>query len=151
MIRKRSSDRKYRKAVFLVTYSKINEKIYYVLLKRKLHWRGWECPKGGVEKGEKMQEAVRREIKEETGLKIIKIKKWNYSKRYKYPKILEDRPGIIGQISTLFSVEVKKDKIIVDKREHYFGRWVKFKEAMEKLTWKDQKNCLKKVNQELIK
>ena len=64
---------KYRKAVFIVAYSKINNKIEYLLLKRKLHWKGWEFPKGGAEEKENNLDAVKRELKEETGLKILNI------------------------------------------------------------------------------
>jgi len=137
---------KYRKAVFIVVYAREKDKTYYVILKRKKHWHGWEFPKGGVESGENLIKAVKRETFEEVGLKSKKIKRFNIQGRYKYQKMLKDRPGIIGQISTLFSVEVKKGRIRVDKREHYYGKWMEFKEAMKKLTWKDQKICLKMVD-----
>ena len=45
--------KKYRKAVFIVTYLKTKKGIKYLILKRKLHWVGWEFPKGGLEKKEK--------------------------------------------------------------------------------------------------
>jgi len=44
---------KYRKAVFVLLYSKTKKWIEYLLLKRKLHWKGWEFPKGKIEPGEK--------------------------------------------------------------------------------------------------
>jgi len=135
----------YRPAVFIVTYAREKDKTYYAILKRKKHWKGWECPKGGVEKGESLVEAVKREIKEETGLKIIKIKKWNIFAKYKYDKIYLDRSNYKGQTYTLFSAEVKKGKIKVDKREHYLGRWMNFRDAIKKLTWSDQKKCLRLV------
>ena len=40
---------KYRKIVFIVTYAKLKDKIYYLILKRKLHWKGWEFVKGGID------------------------------------------------------------------------------------------------------
>ena len=42
---------KYRKSVFGVAYCKDNDgKIEYIILKRKKHWKGWEFPKGKIEK-----------------------------------------------------------------------------------------------------
>ena len=74
---------KYRKAVFGVAYSKNKDgKIEYIILKRKKHWKGWEFPKGGIERGEKIIDAVKREVREETGLKCINIKKLNFSGKF---------------------------------------------------------------------
>lgn len=142
---------KYRRAVFIVTYARAMEGIEYLILKRKLHWNGWEFPKGKIEKNEKMIETARREAYEETGLKIIKIKKFNFHGKYLYNKKLADRPGLIGQTFSLFAGEVKKGKIKLDKIEHSNYEWVDFKKAMRKLTWENQKKCLKIVNDFLMK
>lgn len=141
--------KKYRKAVFIVTYSREKNKIEYLILKRKLHWIGWEFPKGGIEKLESKEKAVKRETKEETGLKIIKIINHHISKKYKYKKALKDRPGIIGQDYSIFSARVKKSKVKVDNIEHSGYKWVDFNMALKKLTWPDQKKCLRKVNEYL--
>jgi len=148
---------KYRKAVFVVTYSKTNKGIEYLILKRKLHWKGWEFPKGGLTNlKEKILEksAVKREVIEETGLTPLKIKKFNVSGKYKYKKLLKDRPGITGQSYKLYSAEVKKKKITLSKNptpEHSNAKWVDFNTALKKLTWSNQKKCLKIVNSYLNK
>ncbi len=137
---------KYRKAVFVVVYSKTKKEIEYLILKRKLHWKGWEFPKGGLEKGEKINFTVIREVKEETGQKPLTIKKFNFKGKYKYNKILSDRREVIGQTFTLYSAEIKEKKIKIDKLEHSDYKWVLFKEAMKKLKWPNQRKCLKIVN-----
>jgi len=137
---------KYRKAVFMVVYSKEKDKISYLILKRKLHWRGWEFPKGGMERRESYKDAVKREIKEETGQKILKIKSFDISGKYKYDKKYKDRPCYMGQTYRLFSVLVKKGKINLDNLEHSNHKWVSFSDAMKKLRWSNQKKCLKKVD-----
>jgi len=137
---------KYRKAVFAVVYSREGEKFKYLVLHRKLHWKGWEFPKGGVERGESLIKTVKREVKEETGLAILKIKNLGISGKYHYEKELKDRPGIVGQSYVLFAVEVKKGKVKLDSIENDKFRWMEFKEAYKKLTWKNQKKSLRIVN-----
>lgn len=130
----------------MVTYNLENEKPEYVIQERRLHWRGWEFPKAGVELFETKRHAVKREVKEETGLEIIKIKNHHEKGKYKYTKIFPDRPGMIGQTFSLYSVEVKKAKIIIDKKEHFSSKWVSYNQAMKLITHKNQRECLKLVN-----
>ena len=137
---------KFRKSVFIVVYSKHKKEIQYLILKRKLHWNGWEFPKGGVEFSESEKTAVRREIKEETGLKIIKIKKFNIKGKFRYNKKLLDRPGFSGQEYSLYAVEVEKAKVKIDKREHSGYKWTGFNDAVKKLKWKNQRKCLEVVD-----
>jgi len=66
--------KKIRRAIFIVVYTQTKQGIKYLILKRKLHWKGWEFPKGGIKKYELRRFAIRRELKEETGLKPLKIK-----------------------------------------------------------------------------
>jgi len=146
--------KEYRKAVFIVTYKIENNAIYYLLLKRKLHWKGWEFPKGGIDKGENAKQAALRECFEESGFKSKKIISFNISGKYKYPKILKDRPNRIGQTYKLFACEVKpkpNQKVKFDKKEHSNFLWLDFEKAIKKLSWPDQKKCLKIVNNRLLK
>jgi 8-oxo-dGTP pyrophosphatase MutT (NUDIX family) len=137
---------KYRKAIFAVAYAITKGEIEYILLRRKKHWVGWEFPKGKIEKFETKRMAVKREVKEETGLKVLKVKKFHLKGIYNYDKELKDRPGMIGQTYRLFSAEVKKGKVSLDKKEHDAYKWFSFKEAEKKLTWPNQKECLNLVN-----
>jgi len=141
----------YRKGVFIVTYRKEKNKILYLLLKRKLHWNGWEFPKGGLEKGESEKEAAIRELFEETGEKVVKIKSYNIKGKYKYEKEFSDRIGFIGQSYKLFSAEVKDKNVTIEKREHSGYKWETFDKAFSMLTFPDKKVCLNIVNKELMK
>lgn len=154
---KKRSDKnkdKYRRAVFAVTYYISPEKkIEYILLKRKKHWKGWEFPKGKIERFETKKTAAKREVSEETGLKVLKVKRFKEHGIYLYLKKIWDRPGKIGQTYHLFAVHVEKGdgKLKLDPIEHNGYKWVSFNEAQKMLTWPNQKKCMKIVNDWLIK
>jgi len=139
----------YRKSVFMVVYRWENNNVKYLLLKRKLHWKGWEFPKGGVEDNEIGEETVRREIKEETGLEIKKLKKFDFHGEYKYKKKYPERGEFIGQKYSLYAIEVNNGKVKMDEKEHSNYEWLNFEDAMKRLTWKNQKDSLKIVNSSL--
>ena len=138
-------NRTYRPSVFVVVYLK-NKKIDYLVLKRRLHWTGWEFPKGGIDKGENILQSVRREVLEETSQSPILINKLKEKGKYNYPKLLPDRPNYLGQQYVLFAAEIKSKKIKLDKNEHEDYKWLSFKEAEKILTYSNQKKCLKIVN-----
>lgn len=142
-------EEKFRKAVFVVVYSVGEDgKVEYALLKRKKHWKGWEFTKGKIERFETKRHAAKRETTEETGLKIISVKRFKEKGKYYYEKPLRDRPGIVGQTYTLFAIRADKGdgKFSLDPIEHTKGVWVSFKDAYKLLTWNNQKKCLKIVN-----
>lgn len=146
-MRQKNKEKKFRAGVFGVTYYLDHNTPHYLLLKRKLHWKGWEFPKGGVEKFETKRHALKRELREETGLDLIKTKKHDYSGRYFYAKVFPDRPGFIGQTFSLYSAEVREGKVKFDKNEHAGYKWVSYKDALKLLKYPDQKKALEIVNQ----
>ncbi|NMB66631.1 NUDIX domain-containing protein [Candidatus Woesearchaeota archaeon] len=143
--------KKYRRGIFAVVYRIKNNKIEYLILKRKLHWKGFEFPKGGLKFLEPKILGVKREVKEETGLKILKIKKYNVLGFYDYNKKLKDRKNMIGQEFSLYSVMVEDGEVKLDNLEHESYEWCDFKKALKKLTWENQKQCLIILNEELTK
>ena len=144
--------KRYREGVFVVVYARVKKEIEYLILKRKLHWKGWEFPKGGIEGKEKIVNTIKRELEEETSLKALKITKFPLSGKYNYSKMLSDREGIIGQTYTLYSAEVKKKPVIsLDRQEHSGYKWMKFEDAINSLKWPNQKECLRAVNTSLVK
>jgi len=140
---------KYRRGVFIVVYRKNIFKRKYLILKRKLHWKGWEFPKGGIRTKEKILYSIKREIKEETGSTPFNVKNHKIKGKYKYKKNLKDRKGIIGQTYQLYSAEIKNKKIKLDKKEHSSYKWVSFKKALKLLTYPNQKKSLKIVERDL--
>lgn len=139
--------RKYRKGVFIVVY--IKKPVRYLLLHRKLHWKGWEFPKGGLLANEKYKHAVTREIKEETGLKILKMRKFDIKGKFIYDKKTEKERKFKGFDWKLFAVEVKKDKVRISRKEHDNYKWASYSQAVKLLKWPNQKKCIKIVNNSL--
>jgi len=137
---------RYRQAVFIVTYARQNKDIKYLILKRKSHWKGWEFPKGGINFPETKRETVKREIIEETGKKGLEIKKFKVFGKYNYKRKFPDRKDFIGQSYSLYSARIEYGKVKFDKVEHSGYVWLGFKEAEKKLTFYNQKKCLKIVN-----
>jgi len=138
---------KYRKAVFVLPYAKTKQGIRYLLLKRKLHWKGWEFAKGKIEPGEKKEQTARRELREETGHRALKVKKFDYSGKYNYNRVLPDRPGMKGQTFILFAAEIKKaGRVSLDGKEHGDYKWVNYRAALRMLKWPNQRKSLRIVN-----
>ncbi len=138
---------KFRKGVFCVVYSGRK----YLLLHRKLHWKGWEFPKGGLLARENLEHAVIREIKEETGLKAIKIKKLGLKNKFIYDKKTQQERKAKGFSYVLFACGVKKAKIRISRREHDSFKWLSYSKALKLLTWANQKKSLRIANKSLSK
>jgi len=73
------------------------------------------------------------------------------SGKFDYDRKIKGRPGIKGQKWKLFAVEVEKDGVKIDKREHNGFKWLKFEGALKTLTWKNQRMCLRLVDKFLKK
>ncbi len=153
---------RYRKAIFITTYARQKPKVLatlskhgrsktkndfeYLILRRRLHWKGWEFPKGEIKFSETERKAVIRELKEETGLSPLKIKKFNFSGKYNYDKMFPDRPDFKGQKFSLYAAEIKKAKVKFDKYEHSGYKWVGFEKAIKMLKWPNQRKSLRIVS-----
>lgn len=117
-----------------------NKKIKYLLI--QYSWGHWEFPRGIVEKGETLEDAARREIKEEVGIKDIEFipgfKEW-----IKFFFKLKERN--IMKIATFFLTKAKTKKVKLSF-EHKDYAWLDYEEALEQLTFKNSKEVLKKAN-----
>jgi len=135
------------KSAGAVIFRKEGGKIYYLLLhypsNAKAPREYWDFPKGHIEKGENLEETAKREVEEETGLKDLKLiegfKEWiKYFFKFKEKNIFK--------IVTFFLAETKTKEVKVSF-EHIGFKWLPYEEAIEKLTFKNAKEILKKANE----
>ncbi len=114
----------------------------FLLLQSKDEWKGWEPIKGGIEINETIEDAVRREIYEEIGIKDIEIKKI-------FPfkvtlSMISDR-GLEKRVYTPVLVEYNdKSKI---RLENKFIKADAFamKDIVKKLKWPAYRNLFYRV------
>lgn len=130
-----------------IIFYKDKNKVFYLLLrypagltKKKEYWG---FPKGHIEKGEKIEETAKREVKEETGLKNLEFIK-GFKKEEKY-FFLRNKNKIFKKVVFLLAkTDTKKVKI---SQEHLDFQWLSFPSALKKLTFKNAKNLLIKANE----
>ncbi|MGD0028265.1 MAG: NUDIX pyrophosphatase [Candidatus Bathyarchaeia archaeon] len=114
--------------------------IEYLLLKRLPERNGfWQPVTGGVEEGETRDEALQREIMEETGVRnIVAVIEGLYYFEFSDPNLNQEY---------VYGVEVSSSEdIALDPKEHSEHRWCSFQEALKLLHWKENKEALKKLN-----
>ena len=129
------------KSAGAVVFRRENKKIKYLLI--QYGWGHWEFPRGLIRKRESLEETARREIKEEVGIKDIQFttgfKEW-----IKF--FFKLRGKNIMKIATFLLAETKTKKVKLSY-EHKDYVWLEYKDALEKLTFQNAKEILKKANQ----
>ncbi len=104
----------------------------FLLLKKKGTWTGWQFPQGKIDKGETPEQAIKREIKEETGLRDIKILK---DLPYKHDYWFMHDNEKIHKFLTFFLIEAEKTNSITLSVEHSDFRWCRYDEALKDLKY----------------
>ena len=136
-----------------ILFKRTGGKIQYLLLKT-IPKRGefWQPITGGLEEGETKIEALKREVREETGIKnIIKIiENVHYYEFQDLPfmEYLKRHGHACKHLKEYaFGVEVSSDeKVVLDGKEHSEFKWCSFQEALRLMKWKGNKDALKKLD-----
>lgn len=131
-----------------------NGKIKYLLLKHSEKY--WNFPKGKIDGNEKEIETAQREIKEETGIREMKIipgfKVWEkYFYRASKNRQKANQEGkTIFKLVIFYLIETKEKEVRISF-EHQGYEWLAFNEAMERLKrYKGSQKILTKANDFLL-
>ena len=117
-----------------------------VMWARRLGQDAWQFPQGGISAGESADEAMYRELWEETGLKQGAVKVLSATNswlRYKLPKRLvrkNSSPRCIGQKQMWFLLELVADEQAFDldvsgKPEFDHWKWVDYWHPVENVVY----------------
>ena len=103
----------------------------------------WDFPKGHIEKGEKTEDAVRREVKEETGLDRVEII-LGFKETIRY--FVNYKNGTKNlKFVAYFLARTARDGVKISW-EHKAYKWLPFAEAYQTITYKTSKDVLKKAH-----
>lgn len=98
----------------------------------------WGYPKGHIEPGETKEEAALREVKEETGLDIEIINGFSAVSSYSIH-------GRIEKEVIIFVGKAKTDDLLLQEEEIERGQWFKYRDALRKLRFENDKSILRRV------
>ncbi len=101
----------------------------------------WDFVKGNIEKGETLQETVKREILEETGISDVNfISGFEEKVEYHYQRERE----LVHKEVVFFLAKTKTEAVKIS-HEHLGFVWLGFDDAVRKLTYKNAQSVIKKV------
>ena len=135
-----------RKGISAIVFYKGERGTEYLLLRRKKNWKGWELLKGGRKTRESEDDALKREVKEETGESKIKVKKTKFLQEFQFQEeYAKDNKRWDAERNRVYAVQIFTKEIRIDRREHSGFKWVKKSDVLRLLTWPDQKQSFRKA------
>src|SRR3989338_3513288 len=116
------------------------KEIKYLLL----HYEAghWDFPKGHIEEKEAELDTIRREVREETGIDDIELVP-NFKEKIQYYYKIN---GELMHKEVVFCLAKTEEEKVKISFEHIGYIWLPYDKAMEKLTFRNAKEMLKKAN-----
>lgn len=133
----------YERSCGAVVYRKIGNDIRYLLIRNKRS-SNWSFPKGHIEAEETLEETAKREVLEETGLRIKIIPGFKSKSEYSIQNRIQKTVQIF--VGTTDDTETK---IQLEEIEDYV--WLTYENAYRNLKFENDKSILKDARTFLIK
>ena len=128
----------YERSCGAVVFSRAPEGLRFLLIKNRRS-ANWGFPKGHVENYETAEQTARREVREETGLRIRLLPGFSCQSEYVIS-------GVIEKSVTIFLAEARERRITVQEAEIEDYVWVDYQKAMQMLKFENDKNTMRRAN-----
>ena len=137
----------YRENVQMWIYNKGKFLIAEESTKNNLGTIYWKFPHGGVEKGEELLDAVKRELKEELSILSFEVMaQAKYQHYFDWPLELQKKKGYHGQHQHYFLIYPKNiNEIKFNPSEIDQIKWLSFKQTIQQFTIPNQIESAQKV------
>ena len=116
------------------------------LLVRNKNGRHWGFPKGRIEAGESPEEAARREVAEEVGIRDLRPIPFSRTINYSFIR----NGKLIHKEVTYFLAETREQGTL-NTQELVEMRWLPFARALATLTYPEQRGVLKEADEALTR
>lgn len=103
----------------------------------------WDIPGGRIQEGQVVEDALKREIEEETGIKKVRSVSFFTAVISKHEIPFEDR--ILGLVLMIYKITIPVGSKITLSHEHTEYEWVEPKEAAKRLENKYPEEFTKKL------
>ena len=107
----------------------------------------WDFPKGHIEKGEKTEDTVRREVQEETGIsRLAFVPEFKETIRY-----FVNYNGMRRLKFVAFFLARTRARKVIISWEHQGYAWLAYEKARPRLTYENAKRVLERAHQFLMR
>ncbi len=113
----------------------------YLLLHYRYKTEYWDFVKGNIEQGESEKETAAREAREETGISDLKFAE-RFKEKISYVYRRDER--LISKQVVFMLAETKTNDVKLSE-EHIGYEWLPYKEAVERVSFKNSKDVLTKA------
>ena len=132
----------YERSCGAVVFRKINNEIRYLLIRNRRS-SNWSFPKGHVENGETLEDTAKREVLEETGLRIKILPGFKCKSEYS----IQNR---IQKTVQIFVASTEDTQTIIQQEEIEDYLWLTYERAYNQLKFENDKTILKDAHDYLI-
>jgi len=132
-----SAERSAGAIIFWESPNSPKERLYLLLHHKKGHW---DFPKGHIEPGEALEETIRREVEEETGISnLLFLQPFEEEIQYSF----ESKGKKIDKHVVFYLAKTSQKEITLSS-EHVDFRWLPYEEALKQITFPASREILEK-------